>query len=110
MPDYFLIEDVEILATRYMMELGYSGRKTEEQYEDIRDAFLVGFKRGNRHWECDQLDWIDEQKEKIAKEHDSIDRRLGSISAQMTRLNKLKAEILELKAALKESFAIKEIK
>jgi hypothetical protein len=103
-------KQLDKVATQYMIELGYIGYKSTEQYEDIRDAFIVGYKRGQDNWLNNQIDWLDSRSETIKKEEDTIARKLGAISAQMTRVNKAKEELLKLKAALKEGFVIREVK
>lgn len=100
---------LDLTATRYMMELGYYARKTDEQYEDIRDAFIVGYKRGLQGYLNGTLSEFDEWREDIRKERASIERRKSVIERKRKQIEKALEEIKELKAALKKGFTIRQV-
>jgi len=102
-------KQLDDVSTKYMMELGFFSYKSDEHYEQIRDAFLVGYKRGQENYLDNEMNWLEEQKQVIRNENDKITRRLGGLHGQISRLEKVKKEILELKKALKQSFTITQV-
>lgn len=100
---------LESTATLYMIEQGLFKSISGDQYEIVKQAFLAGYCKGLNNRQSVGLDILDEQQKIAANQARIIEQRRWSLKRQINTLRKAKEEILEMKRALKEGFAIKQV-
>jgi hypothetical protein len=102
-------EDIQRLALKYAEQTGFFYGKTTTFSEDIKDAFVAGYKRGQNNYLQNKIDWIEERERKLANGQKVLSSRRGKLQALLNRIRQVKADVVEFKSKLKDGFAIRQV-
>lgn len=102
-------KEVTDLLIKYYRQLEFHYRISDDALEHIKDAFVVGYKRGLHMNLSNELDYIAKERHELLQQEHKLNRRAGKLDAKERRLKEARNEILELKRGLLASFTIKEI-
>ena len=102
-------KEVTALLIKYYRQLQFHYRISDDALEHIKDAFVVGYKRGLHMNLSKELDYIAKERHELLQQEHKLNRRAGKLDVKERRLEEARKEILELKRKLLASFAIKDV-
>lgn len=97
------------LLIKYYRQLQFFYTISDDALEHIKDAFVVGYKRGLHMNLSHEFDDIAKQRDELQQLEHRLNRRAGKLDGKEKRLKEAQKELLEFKRGLHESFIIKEV-